>query len=65
MIKKLRKMIDKNTNHCKKRIGNRKKKPIKLDNLIAEIRTKLQKMANPNLPIYAHSYIYIYIYIYI
>lgn len=49
-------MIDKNTNHCKKRIGNRKKKPIKLDNLIAEIRTKLQKMANPNLPIYAHSY---------
>ena len=43
-------MIDRNTNHCKKELEIIKKKPIKLDNLIGDIRTKLQKMANHKSP---------------
>ena len=44
MLKKLRKIIDRNADHCNKELEGIKKTQSKLDNSIAEVKTKLKAL---------------------
>ena len=46
MLKELRKIIDRNPDHCNKELKTIKRNQSKLDNLIAKIKTNLEAMSS-------------------